>query len=124
MAVPAETLRVELHGAAHAFPLLELRDRRKRGHPKKKWALVRATELLLFDVQDRSRGRFAAHLVKCSFDDGLLVAERAAVQSGVMPRPPPETSHTSDGSTSARGASVAAAVSGSAVVVKRWPLAA
>ena len=79
-----ETLQIELHGATHAFPVLELRDRRKRGNPKKKWALVRATEILLFDVHDRSRGRFAAHLAKCSMDDGLLVAERAAVTSGVL----------------------------------------
>ena len=93
-----ETLQIELHGATHAFPVLELRDRRKRGNPKKKWALVRATEILLFDVHDRSRGRFAAHLAKCSMDDGLLVAERAAVNSGILTdeelgagkkRPPP-----------------------------------
>lgn len=79
-----ETLQIELHGATHAFPVLELRDRRKRGNPKKKWALVRATEILLFDVHDRSRGRFAAHLAKCSMDDALLVAERAAVNSGIL----------------------------------------
>ena len=79
-----ETLQIELHGATHAFPVLELRDRRKRGNPKKKWALVRATEILLFDVQDRSRGRFAAHLAKCSMDDAVLVAERAAVNSGIL----------------------------------------
>ena len=79
-----ETLQIELHGATHAFPVLELRDRRKRGNPKKKWALVRATEILLFDVHDRSRGRFAAHLAKCSMDDSLLVAQRAAVTSGVL----------------------------------------
>ena len=79
-----ETLQIELHGATHAFPVLELRDRRKRGNPKKKWALVRATEILLFDVHDRSRGRFAAHLAKCSMDDAVLVAERAAVNSGIL----------------------------------------
>ena len=84
MAVTVETLEVELGGATHAFPVIDLRDRRKRGNPKKRWALVRATELLLFDVHDRSRGRFAAHLVRSSMDDALLVAERAAVTSGML----------------------------------------
>ena len=40
MAVTVETLEVELGGATHAFPVIDLRDRRKRGNPKKKWALV------------------------------------------------------------------------------------
>ena len=84
MAVTVETLEVELGSATHAFPVIDLRDRRKRGNPKKRWALVRATELLLFDVHDRSRGRFAAHLVRSSMDDALLVAERAAVTSGML----------------------------------------
>ena len=84
MAVTVETLEVELGGATHAFPVIDLRDRRKRGNPKKRWALVRATELLLFDVHDRSRGRFAAHLVRSSMDDALLVADRAAVTSSLL----------------------------------------
>ena len=82
-----ETMQVELHGVTHAFPVLTLADRRKRGNPRKKWALVRATEQVLFDVQDRSRGRFAAFLVKSSMDDAVLVAERAAVESGVLIEP-------------------------------------
>ena len=97
MAVAVQTLRIELGGATHDFPVLSMLDRRKRSCVRKQWCLVRATELLLFNVQDRSRGRFAAHLAKMSMEGGLLVADRAAVEEGVLkeeeleagePRPP------------------------------------
>ena len=79
MAVAVQTLRIELGGAAHDFPVLSMLDRRKRSSVRKQWCLVRATELLLFNVQDRSRGRFAAHLAKMSMEGGVLVAEGPVV---------------------------------------------
>ena len=84
MAVAVQTLHIELGGAGHDFPVLSMLDRRKRSSVRKQWCLVRATELLLFNVQDRSRGRFAAHLAKMSMEGGVLVADRAAVEDGVL----------------------------------------
>ena len=108
MAVAVQTLRIELGGAGHDFPVLSMLDRRKRSSVRKQWCLVRATELLLFNVQDRSRGRFAAHIAKMSMEGGVLVADRAAVEEGVLkeeeleaggaPRPArlPLTEHLTD----------------------------
>jgi hypothetical protein len=85
MAVPVETLSIELHDMAHAFPILSLPDRRgRKPYRQKQWCLVRAIEKLAFDVRDRSSGAFAQHLEACSMADAILVAEKAAVTAGVL----------------------------------------
>ena len=84
MAIPIETLSVTMRGVTHALTVISLPDRRKRGSKRKAWVLVRAVEQLLFDVSARSTGRFADHLARMSMGDGVLVAERSAVASGVL----------------------------------------
>ena len=84
MAIALETLRIELGGTVHEYPILSLLDRRKRAAKRKQWCLVRATEIMLFGCHDRSRGRFAAHLGKMSMEDGVLIADRGAVETGML----------------------------------------
>ena len=79
-----QTLRVDLHGRSFDFPVLSLVDRRKCP-TRKQFCVVRAVEQLLYDVgHSRSTGRFASHLAKLSMEDGVLVADRAAVENGTL----------------------------------------
>ena len=85
MAVPVETLTIELGRATHAFPILSILDRRgRKPYRRKQWCLIRAIEKLTHDVHQRSSGAFANHLSACSMADAILVAEKAAVQEGVL----------------------------------------
>ena len=85
MAVPVETLSIQLGRTTHAFPIISLLDRRGRQpYRQKQWCLIRAIEKLTHDVKTRSTGAFANHLEACSMADAILVAEKAAVTSGVL----------------------------------------
>jgi hypothetical protein len=85
MAVPTETLSIELHGATHSFPILSLVDRRPRTHARKQWVILRAVEKLTHNVgQTRSAGQIAQHLESCSMASSILVCDKAAVTSGVL----------------------------------------
>ena len=83
MAVAVETLQNDLGGACHSFPIISLVDRRKKPR-RKQWCLVRATEIMLYNVTSRSTGRFAAHLASMSMENGILCASRAAVEHGTL----------------------------------------
>ena len=83
MAVVVETLRIKLRGTTYDFPLISMMDRRPAKPRRKVWALVRATEQILYGIgTSRSTGRFKAHLEACSFE--CLVAEPSAVEDGIL----------------------------------------
>ena len=82
--VPIQTLNVQLGGAQHELTVLSLVDRRKRGSKRKQFCLVRAIEQLLYNVTQRSTGRFATHLSNMSMEDSVLVASRATVTEGIL----------------------------------------
>ena len=85
MAVPVEWLSIDLHGVSHAFPILSIVDRRPRTASRKQWVLVRAVEKLTHGVGNiRSAGQLAKHLMDCSMEHSILVADKAAVQSGTI----------------------------------------
>lgn len=85
MAVPVETLTIELNRTTHAFPILSLFDRRgRKPYRRKQWCLIRAIEKLTHDVRTRSAGAFANHLQACSMADSILVAQKSEVTSGVL----------------------------------------
>ena len=85
MAVPVETLTIELGGTKHAFPILSILDRRgRKPHRRKQFCLIRAIEKLTHDVHQRSSGAFANHLNACSMADAILVAQKSAVEDGLL----------------------------------------
>ena len=84
MPIAVETLRVALRGAEHAFPIVTLTDRRKKPARRKAFALVRGIEQVLYGVTTRSTGAFWAHLAKHDHEEAVLVADRAAVDAGVL----------------------------------------
>ena len=83
MAVAVETIHIDIHDARFAFPVISMMDRRKAKTQRKQWALVRATEQVLYGVgTSRSTGQFSAHLQKCSMES--FVVGRAAVEDGTI----------------------------------------
>ena len=83
MAAPVEMLSIDIDGVCYPFPIVSMLDRRKGKPARKQWALVRATEQLLYGIgTSRSTGQFATHLSKCSMEG--LVVDRAAVNDGVL----------------------------------------
>ena len=84
-AVTVETLTIELHGTQYAFPVLSLVDRRPRKHARKQFCLIRAIEKLTHNVGGtRSAGQIAQLLAECSMEDTILVADKKAVDSGML----------------------------------------
>ena len=84
MALAIQTLSVSLHGAQHPFPVVSLVDRRKTPARRKQFALTRGIERLLYGVTSRSTGAWAAHLDKHDLEESVLVADKAAVEAGVL----------------------------------------
>ena len=88
MAIAVQTLTVALRGAQHPFPVVSLVDRRaaKRKTParRKQFALTRGIERLLYGVTSKSTGAWAAHLDKHDLEEAVLVADKAAVDAGVL----------------------------------------
>ena len=83
MAVAVETLRIELDGSTYDFPLISMMDRRLAKPRRKVWALVRATEQIIYGIgTSRSTGRFKTHLEDCSFEG--LVADASAVEDDIL----------------------------------------
>ena len=83
-AVPVETIAIALGGHEHDLRVLSMIDRRgRKPHRRKQWLLVRGIERLLHGIGagDRSTGRFALHLDKCSMQDSVLVCDKAAVEA-------------------------------------------
>ena len=83
-AVPVETIAVALGGQEHDLRVLSMIDRRgRKPHRRKQWLLVRGIERLLHGIgaSDRSTGRFALHLDKCSMQDSVLVCDKAAMEA-------------------------------------------
>ena len=83
-AVPVETIAVTLGGQDHDLRVLSMIDRRgRKPHRRKQWLLVRGIERLLHGIGagDRSTGRFALHLDKCSMQDSVLVCDKAGVEA-------------------------------------------
>jgi hypothetical protein len=84
MAISVHTLRIELGDVTHAFPVLSLLDRRKKPARRKQFCLVRAAEIMLFNITSRSLGRFSSLLQSMSMEDGVLVASKTSVDAGVL----------------------------------------
>ncbi len=106
-AVPVESLAVTMGDTEHELRVLSMIDRRgRKPHRRKQWLLVRGLERLLHGIGagDRSTGRFALHLGKCSMADSVLVCDKAAVEAetitqeemdtGEASRPPPPPLHS------------------------------
>ena len=84
MAIAVQTLTVALRGAQHPFPVVSLVDRRKTPARRKQFGLTRGIERLLYGVTSKSTGAWAAHLDKHDLEDAVLVADKAAVEAGVL----------------------------------------
>ena len=115
MAVPVETLSIELHGATHSFPIVSLVDRRPRKHVRKQWVILRAVEKLTHNVgQIRSAGQITQHLAACSMADSILVCDKAAVTSGILLQEEFEAGNAERPITPATPADVCSSPAGSA----------
>ena len=84
MAHALQTLTVALHGVQHPFPVVSLTDRRKKPARRKQFALTRGIERMLYGVTSRSTGAWAAHLDKHDLEESVLVADKVAVEAGVL----------------------------------------
>ena len=83
MAVSVQVVTVEVGSNQYTYPLISMMDRRVGKPTRRVWALVRATEQVLFEIGDsRSTGRFKSHLDACGFPS--FVACAAAVEEGVL----------------------------------------
>ena len=83
-AVPVETIVVAMGAVEHELRVLSMVDRRgRKPHRRKQWLLVRGIERVLHGIgdSDRSTGRFALHLGKCSMAESVLVCDKAAVEA-------------------------------------------
>ena len=84
MAIAVQTLTITLRGAQHPFPVVSLVDRRKTPARRKQFGLTRGIERVLYGVTSKSTGAWAAHLDKHDLEESVLVADKAAVEAGVL----------------------------------------